>query len=338
MEVAAVPGQARERLRHERRDHPVLLGERVHHVAEEDRAVAADERVVVREVLLELAVRVLVVVRVVAPARARCSTWRPSSGSRTAASGPPCRSRASRACPERRRSRIDPSSCGCDEEVLELEPHLELVARVPRARESTLRRIVRGQYGHGSPSTVTSQAKRARFGCHGTGVKLVEVGDRRDVRVARDLSDLAGGEAGEAGTVRRRGRRGSRPGRASRSDARTCRRTARRRTRSRAPATSLRICSSVGPSRRHALLLVWTAAVLSPLRGGSDGRIPPPSAARICRLAAGRSTGCGCAPSAARSLTIFTAISTISQSSARRSSPESSAIRRSRCRSVFGCT
>ena len=35
---------------------------------------------------------------------------------------------------------------------------------------STRRRIVRGQYAHSSPSTVTSQAKRARFGCHGTGV------------------------------------------------------------------------------------------------------------------------------------------------------------------------
>ena len=68
VEVAAVPGQVRERLRHERRDHPVLLRERVNHVAEEDRAVARDERVVVGEVLLELAVRVLVVVRVVAPA------------------------------------------------------------------------------------------------------------------------------------------------------------------------------------------------------------------------------------------------------------------------------
>ena len=46
---------------------PRLLRQRVNHVAEEDRAVARDERVVVGEVLLELAVRVLVVVRVVAP-------------------------------------------------------------------------------------------------------------------------------------------------------------------------------------------------------------------------------------------------------------------------------
>ena len=38
------------------------------------------------------------------------------------------------------------------------------------ARSSWLRRIVRGQYGHGSPSTVTSQAKRAISGFHGNGV------------------------------------------------------------------------------------------------------------------------------------------------------------------------
>ena len=35
---------------------------------------------------------------------------------------------------------------------------------------------MRGQYGHSSPSTVMSQAKRARFGCHGTGVKLARSG------------------------------------------------------------------------------------------------------------------------------------------------------------------
>ena len=68
VEVAAVAGQVRERLRHERRDQPALLRERLDHVAEEDRAVAGDERVVVLEVLLELAVGVLVVGRVDVPA------------------------------------------------------------------------------------------------------------------------------------------------------------------------------------------------------------------------------------------------------------------------------
>src|SRR5437773_10596177 len=37
-------------------------------------------------------------------------------------------------------------------------------------------KIVRGQYGHGSPSTNTSHANRTRFGCQGTGVKLVGSG------------------------------------------------------------------------------------------------------------------------------------------------------------------
>ena len=48
---------------------------------------------------------------------------------------------------------------------------------------------------------------------------------------------------------------------------------------------------------------------------------------------------CGfAAPSACSSFTIFTAISMASQSSRRRSSPDSSAMRRKRCRSVFGWT
>ena len=45
---------------------------------------------------------------------------------------------------------------------------------------------MRGQYGHSSPSTVTSQAKRARFGCHGTGVKL----SRSGIAAIPDLDSL----------------------------------------------------------------------------------------------------------------------------------------------------
>ena len=68
VQVRAVAGQVRERLRHERRQVAALLRHRVDEVAEEDRPVGGDDRVVVLEVRLELAVRVLVVVRVVAPA------------------------------------------------------------------------------------------------------------------------------------------------------------------------------------------------------------------------------------------------------------------------------
>ncbi len=68
VEVAAVAGQVAERLGHERGQLAALLRHDVDHVAEEDGAIAGDERVVVGEVGLELAVRVLVVVRVVAVA------------------------------------------------------------------------------------------------------------------------------------------------------------------------------------------------------------------------------------------------------------------------------
>ena len=71
VEVAAVAGQVRERLGHERRDQPALLGHRLDHVAEEDRAVGGRQRVGELEVLLELPVGVLVVGRVVVPPERR---------------------------------------------------------------------------------------------------------------------------------------------------------------------------------------------------------------------------------------------------------------------------
>jgi hypothetical protein len=66
--VEAAPRALGERLRHERRGHAALLGEHVDQVAQGRHAVGGDEGVRVVEVLLELARRVLVVVRVVAPA------------------------------------------------------------------------------------------------------------------------------------------------------------------------------------------------------------------------------------------------------------------------------
>ena len=69
------------------------------------------------------------------------------------------------------------------------------------ARASALRRIVRGQNGHASPSTVTSHANRATFGFHGRIVRLAGVGDRDHVGVVRPLADVAGGEAGKPGAV-----------------------------------------------------------------------------------------------------------------------------------------
>ena len=68
VDVAAVAGETGERLGHERRAQAVLLGDRLDHELEERVPVGGDERVVEVPVHLELAVGVLVVVLVRAPA------------------------------------------------------------------------------------------------------------------------------------------------------------------------------------------------------------------------------------------------------------------------------
>ena len=69
MEVAAVAGQVGERLGHERGEHPALLRHRVHHVAEEDRAIGGGQRVGKGEVRLKLPVGVLMIVGIRTPAQ-----------------------------------------------------------------------------------------------------------------------------------------------------------------------------------------------------------------------------------------------------------------------------
>ncbi len=195
MEVAAVAGQVAERLRHEGRDHPVLLRERVHHVAEEDRAVAARERVREREVLLELAVRVLVVVRVVAPAEV-VAVLR-DRGQEVVAPREPGHVVAGLLERVVRVGDLDrPVVPLRDEEVLELEPHLELEALLCGAGERSAEdrpRAVRPLLA--LDRDVAREAREVRLPRDRRVAR--EVGDRRDVRVAGDLSDLAGGEAGE---------------------------------------------------------------------------------------------------------------------------------------------
>ena len=68
MQMQPGAGQVPERLGHEGGGQAGLMRDRVHHVAEEDEPVGGRERVGEAEVLLELAVRVLVVVGVVLPA------------------------------------------------------------------------------------------------------------------------------------------------------------------------------------------------------------------------------------------------------------------------------
>ena len=68
VQVQSGTGQVAERLRHEGGGQAGVVRQRVDHVAVEDQPVGAGQRVGVGEVLLELAVRVLVVVGVVGPA------------------------------------------------------------------------------------------------------------------------------------------------------------------------------------------------------------------------------------------------------------------------------
>ena len=196
VEMAAVPRQVRERLRHEGRDHPVLLGQGVHHVAEEDRAIARDERVVVGEVLLELAVRVLVVVRVVAPAELVAE----ARDRRQEVVAPGEAGHVVARLLERvvRVGDLDRAVVALPhEEVLELEPHPELEALLLRLRQHTPEdrpRAVRPLLA--LDGDVTGEAGEVRL----PGDRRVarEIRDRRDVRVARHLADLARREAGEA--------------------------------------------------------------------------------------------------------------------------------------------
>ena len=110
VEVAAVAGEVGERLGHEGRDQPLLLGQRLDHVAEEDGAVAGHERVVELEVLLELPVGVLVVGRVVVPAQRGDVARDRRDEVEVAGQRRACRNRAARGCRARRRPRSSPSS------------------------------------------------------------------------------------------------------------------------------------------------------------------------------------------------------------------------------------
>ena len=197
MEVAAVAREVCERLRHERRDQAPLLGQRLDHVAEEDRPVAGAERVREIEVLLELAVRVLVVVGVVVPAELRHVARDLGHEVEVA------RERAHVVTglvegvePVGQLDRavlVEP-----DEEVLELHAHHELVAELARPVELAAQdraRAVRPLLA--LHVDVTREAGDARF--PGQRGERADVRHRRHVRVVRLLPDRPGGKAGEAG-------------------------------------------------------------------------------------------------------------------------------------------
>ena len=200
MEVAAVAGQVRERLGHERRDQPALLGQRLDHVAVEHSPVARGERVGVLEVLLELAVGVLVVGRVVVP---------PEPGHRLRDLRDEVEVAGQRAhvvAGEVERVELvgdlDPPVLGAaDQEVLELGADLQLVARAPRragqrvaqdrARaERPLLALDRDVAGEPRDVRLPGQDRQRR-----------RVRHRDHVGIVRSLADVAGGEPGEPGAV-----------------------------------------------------------------------------------------------------------------------------------------
>ena len=199
MHVAAVAGQVAERLRHEGGDQAALLRHRLHHVAVEDRAIAARQRVGRAEVLLELPVGVLVVGGVQPPAE-RVDVL-DHLGDEVEAPG----QRADVVTGELEGVELvgdlDAAVLGLpQEEVLELVADLELVAHLlaalhlvaqDRARAVgpllALDRDVRGEPADVRPPGQLRE--RADVG-HGDHVGIVGL-----------LADVAGGEAGEAGAV-----------------------------------------------------------------------------------------------------------------------------------------
>ncbi len=197
--VAAVAGQVRERLRHERRDQPALLRERLDHVAEEDRAVARDERVVEGEVLLELAVRVLVVGRVVVPAERRDVP----RDVRDEAERARQRAHVVAGLVEvvERVGELDPAVLAlAHEEVLQLAAHLERVAQLGGARELVAQDRARAERPRlALDCDVAGEARDLRLPRQ-VGQRR-RVRHRRDVGIVRSLADVAGREARESGAV-----------------------------------------------------------------------------------------------------------------------------------------
>ena len=199
VEVAAVAGEVTEGLRHEGRDQPALLGERLDHVAEEDGAVAGGQRVSELEVLLELAVRVLVVVRVVVPTElrhvARDLRHEVEIARESAHVVTGLVERVERVC------ELDRAVVGhAHEEVLELRAEHELVTERARPLELAAQDGARAVepllaldvHVAGEPGDIRLPRQWG---------ERADVGHRGHVGVVRLLADGAGREAREAGPL-----------------------------------------------------------------------------------------------------------------------------------------
>ena len=199
VEVAAVAGEVAERLRHERRDDPALLGERLDHVAEEDRAVGRGERVGEVEVLLELAVRVLVVVGVVVPAEV--GEVARHLRDEVEVAGEAAHVVAGLVEAVERVGQLDPAVLGpAHEEVLELGADHELVAELARAVELAAQDRARA-VGPLLALHVHVAGEPRHAGLPRQRGEAPHVGHGGEVGVVRELADRAGGEPGEAGAL-----------------------------------------------------------------------------------------------------------------------------------------
>ena len=211
---------------------PALLREGVDHVAEEDGAIAGRQRVRELEVLLELAVGVLVVVRVVAPAElvavARDGREEVVVARQAAQVVAGLLERV-----ERVGDRDGAVVAAPQQEVLELGPDLELEALLLRPRELVAEdraRVIRPLLA----LDVHVAREPGEVGLPRHGGEARRVGHRAEVGVVRPLPDLAGGEPREPRALLQQPVEVRARVRASRSAARRGRRTPRRRTRSRA--------------------------------------------------------------------------------------------------------
>ena len=201
-------GEVPERLRHEGGGHARLVRERVHHVAEEDEPVGGRERVGEGEVLLELAVRVLVVVGVVPPAelvhvpRHRGQVVEHPGQALGVVTGHPG--------PVERVGQLDAALVAPpDQEVLRLAAHVVDVAALARLGQHPLQDQARGvrprlaldldvALQHGEPRLPRHERVRRR------------VRHRDHVGVRRALAHRPGREPGEARPAEQHVERGGR--------------------------------------------------------------------------------------------------------------------------------
>ena len=197
MEMESVARSVAEGLRHERRRHAALFGQHADEVAQRDDAVGRHERLVVREVLLELPGSILVVVGVVAPAEGvhgvadRGQVVVHASDATRVVAGT-----------ESFVLRIGGGEAAMlvpvDEEVLDLGPDLRAESALGQPGEGALQDDAGGVRPRLAVDVRVAVDDREPFADEGDGCVGVEVGHGDEVGVVRLLPDEAGGESREA--------------------------------------------------------------------------------------------------------------------------------------------